>query len=74
MKNIRIEPLADGHSILLDIECDYCGNNGLKDEVSGKHSFQHQVKVGEPDRVLVCSCGKKYRIHPQRTHVHVFSE
>ena len=45
MKNIRIEPLADGHSILLDIECDYCGNNGLKDEVSGKHSFQHQVKV-----------------------------
>jgi len=74
MKSIRIEPAAGGRTLRIDVVCD-CGNNGLVDEISGEESFKHEVKLGvEQDKILTCSCGKKYRLHPQGTHIHVFSE
>lgn len=73
MKNIRIEPIAQGRTLLVDMVCD-CGQNCLVDEASGEASFKHPVSVGSGrDKILLCSCGKKYRLRPQETHIHIFS-
>lgn len=74
MKDIRIEP-RDGRTLLVDVVCD-CGANGLVDEATGSSSFKHEVKIGntgQEDKILACTCGKKYRLQSQTTHVHVFS-
>jgi hypothetical protein len=74
MKNIRIEPAADGRLLLIDVVCD-CGENGLTDDEGGQESFKHVVRIGGvQDKILSCHCGKKYRLRPQGTHIHVFSE
>lgn len=78
MKSVRIEQISTvaphGRPLfVIDVVCD-CGNNGLVDEATGEASFKHPVSVGGgQDKVLVCRCGKKYRLHPQETHIHVFS-
>lgn len=75
MRDVRIESTEGGRTLLIDIVCD-CGGNGLMDSDTGEKSFKHAVQVGiGPDKILVClSCMKKYRIHPQGTHVHIFSQ
>lgn len=71
MKALRIQADRDGSTFFLDVVCD-CGHNGLKNEVSGVSSFHHKIELGEwPDKMLTCDCGKRYRIHPQETHIHV---
>ena len=72
MKSVRIEPVSTS-VLLVDVVCD-CGRNGLRDE-SGNADFKHKIRVGatEQDKVLSCDCGKRYRLHPQTGHVHVFA-
>lgn len=73
MKSVRIEPGNERGIFLIDVVCD-CGQNGLTNEATGERSFKHEVRAGcgEQDTVLSCSeCGKKYRVHPQGTHIHV---
>lgn len=74
MKDIRIE-LRDGRTLLVDVMCD-CGANALTDEATDERSFKHEIKIGtmeQGDKILACTCGKKYRLQSQGTHVHVFS-
>jgi hypothetical protein len=73
MKSIRIEPIAEGCMLLVDVVCD-CGNNGLTDKTSGEVSFKHEIRIGaEQDKILACRCGKRYHIHSQGTHIHVLN-
>lgn len=73
MKDIRIEPIAQGRTLLVDVTCD-CGQNGLTDKATGKASFKHPINVGVIQyKILVCCCGKKYHLHSQGMHIHVFS-
>ncbi len=71
MKSVRIQLDCD-NVLLVDITCS-CGRNGLKDKRSGEASFKHVVKTGayEHDEVLVCDCGKEFRIRPQTNHIHI---
>lgn len=78
MENVRIESSVDGRSFLVDITC-ICGRNGLRDEATGETSYKHVVPQGaeKVDGVvrevrLICSCGRKYGIQVQRTHIHVY--
>ena len=76
MKSIRIEPAQQGRVLLIDVVCD-CGRNALKSTQTGDTSFKHAVLITDDtfegvDDILVCDCGKKYRLHPQRGHIHVF--
>lgn len=82
MKSVRIEAVATlpNPGVIaplyeVDVVCD-CGANGLIDEATGEASFRHSIapvshERYSNDKVLVCSCGKKYRLHPQRTHIHI---
>ncbi len=75
MKDIRIELLVNGRTLLVDVVCD-CGNNALVDEATGGAKFKHEITMGDDreDKILICGCGKKYRLRPQKYHIHVFSE
>ena len=73
MQSIRIEPQDGGEVLLIDVVCD-CGQNGLRNEDTGETSFKHRVALGATGgNVLACGCGKRYRLHPQGTHIHIFA-
>ena len=79
MQSVRIEAVATlgGEGIRplyeVDVVCD-CGQNCLVDKSTGEPSFRHRIAPGQgQDKILICRCGKKYRLHPQRTHIHVSS-
>ncbi len=71
MKSVRVEPAGAG-TLLIDVACD-CGRNGLRDE-AGNSDFKHKIRIGatESDKTLSCDCGRKYGLHPQTDHIHVF--
>lgn len=85
MKSVRIEVVATlpnpgviAPLYAVDVVCD-CGANGLVDESTGEASFRHLIAPVShanysKDRVLICGCGKKYRLHPQTTHIQITSE
>ena len=75
MKSVRIEPVNPdiANTLFVDVVCD-CGKNGLKNE-AGHTDFKHMVTTvaGEPDKLLSCECGRKYLLHPQNGHIHIFN-
>ena len=77
MKSVRVQPEQGGNVLLVDVVCN-CGSNGLTNVETGEASYKHNVRLGEPakavDTVLRCRCGKSYRLHPQKSHLHVFDE
>lgn len=74
MHSVRIEPttINDEITFLIDIVC-ICGLNRLTDEKTGETSFKHEVRLCsmQEDKKLVCDCGQRYTLHPQRNHLHV---
>ena len=73
MKDVRIKPITE-RLLLVSVTCD-CGSNCHTDENSGLERFRHEVSVGgTTDRIIVCNCGNKFRLHPQGNHVHVMKE
>lgn len=75
MQSIRIQPLVNGSTLLVAVTCD-CGNSILTNKTTRKFDFNHQItmRADNDDKILICGCGKKYRLHPQGNHIHVFSE
>src|SRR4051812_26476940 len=75
MNSVRIETVpSDPLTLLIDVVCD-CGNNGLTNDATGERSFRHAVRINSGhDVVLVCVCGRKYRLHPQSKHIHVYTK
>jgi hypothetical protein len=72
MQSVRIDPRSDD-TVKVDIQCE-CGNNMLTDADTNRRDISWAVATGnEPDLNLICSCGRKFQIHSQRGHVHVFS-
>jgi len=73
MKSIRIKVIATD-MIAIDVVCG-CGRNCLKNETTGESSTSHGILVGDlhpsSSPVLVCDCGKRYKVVSQRDHMHV---
>lgn len=70
MKDVRIETSINGKAFFVDVTC-CCGKNGLTNLSTGERSFEHRVVLGGEELLLVCDCGKKYRVRPQKLHIHV---
>ena len=73
--SVGIKPTNEGKTLLINIIC-VCNAFSLTDQASNHSSSQYQVEIGAirpNDKFLKCECGNEFTIHPQRTHVHVFS-
>ena len=72
IQSVRIEPQGNGQ-LRIDVQCE-CGVSVLTDHETGEEAFSHMIGTdGLEDKVLKCRCGKSYSLHPQSTHIHVFS-
>lgn len=69
MKSVRVQPGGE-EVIFVDVVCD-CGLNGLKNVATGMPSFKHPVQLGGATIIVSCTCGNRYELSPQRTHVHI---
>ena len=70
MRQTRIEPVS-ADTFLVAIECE-CGSGITRNTETEERGFRHKVTLGGNDVNLECECHKRYRIHPQASHFHVF--
>jgi hypothetical protein len=71
MHQTRIQPTS-ATTFLVGIECE-CGSGVTRNMETKERGFKHEVKLGGKDVDLECECHKRYRIHPQTNHFHVFT-
>lgn len=74
MQGVRVQPAPKG-KLLIDIVCD-CGNNGLRNKITGEETFKHPIELGVGEAVVViCEiCQNEYSIQPQSGHIHVTNQ